>query len=102
MEMMDLLGKEVVELNGVLIGTVKNVMFDEKAWQVGSLDVQLNDDVAKEFEVKKVFRNYRIHLDVNLVQGIGDKITLKTSMEELMTSLSTSENPQQMTLINNP
>ena len=56
---MDLLGKEVVELNGSLIGTIKNVMFDEKAWQVGSFDVQLDENVAKEFEMKKVFRNYR-------------------------------------------
>jgi sporulation protein YlmC with PRC-barrel domain len=91
MDMMDLLGKEIVELNGSLIGTIKNVMFDEKAWAVGSLDVQLDENVAREFEMKKVFRNYRVPLDVNLVQGIGDKVTLKTSKEELMTLLATSE-----------
>jgi len=88
MDMMDLLGKEVVELNGSLIGTIKNVMFDEKAWQVGSLDVQLDENMAKEFEMKKVFRNYRIPLNVTYVQGIGDKVTLKTSKEELMTLLA--------------
>jgi len=90
MDMMDLLGKEVVELNGLLIGTIKNVTFDEKAWQVGSLDVQLDENVAKEFEMKKVFRNYRFSLDVAHVQGIGDKVTLKTSKEELMTLLAAS------------
>lgn len=89
--MMNLLGKEVIELNGGLIGIVKNVMFDEDAWRVGSFDVQLNEEVAKEFEMKKVFRNYRFPLDVNLVQGIGDKITLGTSKEELMTLLATLE-----------
>jgi sporulation protein YlmC with PRC-barrel domain len=89
--MMDLLGKEIVELNGSLIGTIKNVIFDEKAWSVGSLDVQLDENVAREFEMKKVFRNYRVPLDVNLVQGIGDKVTLKTSKEELMTMLAASE-----------
>ena len=89
--MMDLLGKEVVELNGSLIGTIKNVMFDEKAWQVGSLDVQLDENMAKEFEMKKVFRNYRIPLSVTYVQGIGDKVTLKTSKEELMVLLAASE-----------
>jgi sporulation protein YlmC with PRC-barrel domain len=91
MDMMNLLGKEVIELNGGLIGIVKNVMFDEDAWRVGSFDVQLNEEVAKEFEMKKVFRNYRFPLDVNLVQGIGDKITLGTSKEELMTLLATLE-----------
>jgi len=91
MDMMNLLGKEVVELNGSLIGTIKNVMFDEKAWQVGSLDVQLDENMAKEFEMKKVFRNYRIPLSVTYVQGIGDKVTLKTSKEELMALLAASE-----------
>ncbi len=91
MDMMDLLGKEIVELNGSLIGTIKNVMFDEKAWEVGSLDVQLDENVAREFEMKKVFRNYRIPLDVNIVQGIGDKVTLKVSKEELMGLLAASE-----------
>ncbi|MFI5421473.1 MAG: PRC-barrel domain-containing protein, partial [Nitrososphaerales archaeon] len=78
-------------MNGGVIGVVKNVMFDEGAWRVGSFDVQLNEEVAKEFEMKKVFRNYRFPLDVNLVQGIGDKITLRTSKEELMTLLATLE-----------
>jgi len=91
MDMMNLLGKEVVELNGSLIGTIKNVMFDEKAWQVGSLDVQLDENIAKEFEMKKVFRNYRFPLSVTHVQGIGDKVTLTTSKEELMTLLAASE-----------
>ena len=89
--MMDLLGKEVVELNGSLIGIIKNVMFDEKAWEVGSLDIQLDENMAKEFEMKKVFRNYRIPLSVTQVQGIGDKVTLKTSKEELMALLAVSE-----------
>ena len=91
MDMMNLLGKEVIELNGGLIGVVKNVVFDEDGWRVGSFDIQLNEEVAKEFEMKKVFRNFRFPLDVNLVQGIGDKITLKTSKEELMSLLATLE-----------
>jgi sporulation protein YlmC with PRC-barrel domain len=91
MDMMNLLGKEVVELNGSLIGTIKNVMFDEKEWHVGSFDVQLDENVAQEFELKKVFRNYRLPLSVLHVQGIGDKVTLKTSKEELMTLLAASE-----------
>ncbi len=97
---MDLLGKEVIDLNGLLIGTVKNVMFDEKAWMVGLFDVQLNDDMAKEFEMKKVFRNYRFPLDVNYVQGIGDKITLKIGKDELMSALLTPDNPPQLTTEN--
>jgi sporulation protein YlmC with PRC-barrel domain len=89
--MIDLLGKEVIEMNGSLIGIIKNVMFDEKAWEVGSLDIQLDENMAKEFEMKKVFRNYRIPLSVSYVQGIGDKVILKNSKEELMALLAASE-----------
>jgi sporulation protein YlmC with PRC-barrel domain len=76
--------KEVIGLNGWIIGTVKNVIFDEKTWQVGSLDVELAGDVAKEFEMKKIFRSTHIPLGVAHVQGIGDKVSLKTSKEDLM------------------
>ena len=91
MDMMNLLGKEVVELNGSLIGTIKNVMFDEKTWQIGSLDVQLDGEVAKEFEMQKIFRSTHILMNVTHVQGIGDKVSLKTSKEDLMAIAGTLE-----------
>ena len=91
MNMLDLMDKEVIGLNGWLIGTVRNVAFDENTWQIRSLDVQLDGDVAKEFEMKKVFRSTHIPLDVTHVQGIGDKVSLKTSKEELMALVGTLE-----------
>ena len=81
---LDLMDKEVIGLNGWVIGTVKNVMFDEKTWKIESFDVQLDGDVAKEFEMKKIFRSTHIPIDVRHVQGIGDKVALKTSKEDLM------------------
>jgi sporulation protein YlmC with PRC-barrel domain len=91
MEMVSLLGKEVVELNGSLVGIVKNVIFDEKTWEVWMFDVLLDKNMADEFEAKKLFKNFRIPLEVSYVQGIGDKIMLKTTKDELMTSLATKE-----------
>jgi len=91
MNILDLMDKEVIGLNGWVIGTVKNVMFDDKTWHIGSLDVQLDGDVAKEFEMKKVFRSTHILLDVTHVQGIGDKVSLKTSKEDLMALAGTLE-----------
>jgi len=88
---MDLLGKEVVEQNGSLVGMVNNVMFDEKIWQVGSLKVQLDEKMAAEFDAKKLFKNYLVDLDVIHVQGVGDRITLNKSKEELMIQLAKSE-----------
>ena len=37
--------------------------------------------------MKKLFRATHIPLDVDQVQGIGDKVTLKTSKEDLMTRI---------------
>ena len=34
MNMLDLMDKEVIGLNGWLIGTVRNVAFDENTWQI--------------------------------------------------------------------
>jgi sporulation protein YlmC with PRC-barrel domain len=96
MNILDLMDKEVIGLNGWVIGTVKDVMFDEKTWQIGSLDVQLDGDVAKEFEMKKVFRSTHIPLDVTHVQGIGDKVSLKTSKEDLMALVGTLEATSQV------
>ena len=88
MDMMDLLGKEVVDLNGSVIGVVKNAIFDQKMWQVLSLEVYLNDEIAKEFDLKKMFQSYLVLLEPAQIQGVGDKITLKTDRSELMTLLS--------------
>ncbi len=96
MNILDLMDKEVIGLNGWVIGTVKNVMFDEKTWKIGSLDVQLDGDVAKEFEMRKVFRSTHIPIDVTHVQGIGDKVALKTSKEDLMTLVGTLETSSQV------
>jgi sporulation protein YlmC with PRC-barrel domain len=83
MEMVSLLGKEVVELNGQVIGIIKNVLFDDNAWEVTSFDVELNKKTADELDAKKLFRNFRIPLSVELVQGIGDTVLLRTPKDEL-------------------
>jgi sporulation protein YlmC with PRC-barrel domain len=87
MEMFDVLGKEVVELNGSVMGLVKNVMFDEKTWEVTSLEVELNKKTADELDAKKLFQHFRVPVAVSFVQGIGDKVLLKGSAEDVMNAL---------------
>jgi sporulation protein YlmC with PRC-barrel domain len=96
LNILDIVDKEVIGLNGWIIGTVKNVNFDEKTWLVGSLDVELNGDVAKEFEMKKIFRSTHIPLGVAHVQGIGDKVSLKTSKEDLMALVASADVPSEI------
>ena len=93
MEMMDLLGKEVVNSSGTLIGIVKNVLFDDKLWQVVGFNIQLDEKIAQEFEMKKLFQNYLISIDVAHIGEVGEKITLKTDMDEIMTLLAAPKVP---------
>lgn len=85
--MLEALGKEVVELNGSVMGIVKNVLFDEKIWEVTFLEVELNKKTADELDAKKLFQHFRVPLAVSNVQGIGDKVLLKGSAEEIMGEL---------------
>jgi sporulation protein YlmC with PRC-barrel domain len=87
LNILDFVDKEVIGLNGWVIGTIKDVVFDEKTWKIGFLDVELDPEIAKEYDMKKLFRATHIPLDVDQVQGIGDKVTLKTSKEDLMTRI---------------
>jgi sporulation protein YlmC with PRC-barrel domain len=80
----DVLDKEVIGLNGWVIGTIKNADFDEKTMKVVDLDVLLDGDVAKEYGLKKIFGGTHVKMDVSHVQGIGDKVTLKVTKEDLM------------------
>ena len=91
--MLEVLGMEVVELNGSVMGLVKNVFFDEKIWEVTSLEVELNKKTADELDAKKLFRHFRIPVAVSYVQGIGDKVLLRGSAEEVMTALIAQDIP---------
>ena len=88
---MNLLGREVLESNGSLVGIVKNITFDEKNWQVQSFNVQLNEDTAKEFEVNKLIGSYAMAIDVTKVQAVGEKISLKLSKQDLKAVIVSSE-----------
>jgi sporulation protein YlmC with PRC-barrel domain len=75
--------KEVLGEKGRLIGKVKDGTVDDKTWQITSLEVELKGDVAKEFNLKKTFSSSSIPIDVQFVRGVGDKVMLKVSTEEV-------------------
>jgi sporulation protein YlmC with PRC-barrel domain len=78
-----LLGMEVVGNNGWLIGKVEDVIFSENSWQIDALDVRLEANIAKEFDMKRRFRKTHVRLNISNVQGIGDHVTLKTSKQDI-------------------
>ena len=93
LNILDFVDKEVIGLNGYVIGTTKNLIFDEKNWQIGLVDVELDPDIAKEYDMKKLFRSTRIAIEVGQVQGVADKVTLKTSKDELKIRIQAMEKP---------
>lgn len=74
---------EVVGSTGWQIGKVKDLVVDTKTWQVASLDVQLEKNIAEEFNLKHRFSRTHIPLSIDHIQSVGDKIVLKSSKEEV-------------------
>lgn len=74
---------EIVGANCWKIGKIKDVVVDPKNWQVTALDVELEKSVADEFSFKHRLSKTHVPLSVNHIQGIGDRVVLKSSKEEL-------------------
>ena len=76
-------GKPVLGSNGWKIGKAKDIVFDERTWRVLSLDVELEKDVAREFDMQTHFHKTHVEMNVSYIQAIGDAIILNTSKEDL-------------------
>jgi sporulation protein YlmC with PRC-barrel domain len=83
----DLEDKEVISKNGSAIGRSTNVIIDTKSWQLTSIEVALEGDVAEELDVKKHFRSTTVPLDIGEVASVGDKILLKSNKDEIFQRL---------------
>jgi sporulation protein YlmC with PRC-barrel domain len=79
----DLEAKEVVGKNGTLLGRSTNAIVDTATWKVNAIEVALDGEVAKELDVKKLFKSTTIPLQVGDIDAVGDKILLKTDKQEL-------------------
>jgi sporulation protein YlmC with PRC-barrel domain len=90
LEVSNLFDREVVGNNGSVIGRVRNLDLNEKSWQVESLIVELDDIVAKEFNLKKALRKTIVKILVTYVQAVGDKVILKEDKQKLMELVASS------------
>jgi len=79
-----LMGKRVIGANAYLLGEVHGADVDTGKWQVTHLHVSLTDEATRELGFKKPFLGaVVVCLPVNLIQAIGDVITLNKSIQEL-------------------
>lgn len=76
--------------NGSVIGRVRNLDLNDKTWQIESLVVELDDVVAKEFNMKKALRKTIVKILVIYVQAVGDKVILKADKQKLMELVASS------------
>jgi sporulation protein YlmC with PRC-barrel domain len=92
-----IMGVEVIESKGYKLGTVSDLQFDERNWKLTAFEVQLDDAVAKEHQLKRRFRKTRVFINVERVQSVGDKVILKGSKEDLLKLIATSSSAPGLT-----
>lgn len=85
--------KEVIESDGRLMGKVKDGVIDDKTWQITSLEVQLQGNVAKEFHLKKAFGSTTVPIETKFVGAVGDKVVLKGTAKEIGDSINAATTP---------
>jgi sporulation protein YlmC with PRC-barrel domain len=83
-----LLGKEVVGAGGFRIGKIKEIVFDEKSWCIGTLEVELDRSVAEEYQMKKLLARTSLMVDVSSVKAVGDHVLLSVTKPELRRMVS--------------
>jgi sporulation protein YlmC with PRC-barrel domain len=86
----EVVGKEVIESKGFNIGKISDVQLDENDWKVLALEVLLNKDVAEEHHLRHRFRRTKVLISVDHIQGVGDKIILKGSKDEILKLIASS------------
>jgi sporulation protein YlmC with PRC-barrel domain len=83
-----ILGKEVIGSGGWKIGKITELVFDENSWRIGSIEVVLDPEVAKEYEMKKLLSRTTINVDVSSVHAIGTHVILSITKPELREMIS--------------
>lgn len=80
----ELNNKKVVTADAFVLGEVQGGNVDSKNWQLVHIHVSLNDDASKQLKLKKPFMgSILVCMPVDLVQTVGDVITLKKNLDEL-------------------
>jgi sporulation protein YlmC with PRC-barrel domain len=85
-----IIGKEVIGSQGDKLGTVHDIQFDEKGWSVLAIGVQLEKEVADEYNLGRRFKKTQVLINVKHIQAVGDKVILTGSRKELLQLVTSS------------
>jgi sporulation protein YlmC with PRC-barrel domain len=86
------MGREVIGSQGEKLGVVHDLQFDEKGWMVLAIRVQLEKDIADQYNLGHRFKKTEVMIDVKHIQAVGDKVILSGSSKDLL-QLVTSPAP---------
>jgi len=84
MNPMLLRGKKIVGPEGDILGEMHDLHADFKTWQATAFHVILSEEAAAELNIKKPFlRKIIISLPTELIEAVGDVITLTAPIRNL-------------------
>lgn len=82
-------GVKVVAADGQIVGEVADLAVDCRTWQVESVQLKLNKDIADNLGVPRGnFRAATIDLPVRMIQSVGDTVLLSVPTAQLRPSVS--------------
>jgi sporulation protein YlmC with PRC-barrel domain len=74
---------EVITKKAFALGEVKGARVDTENWRITQLYVKLDDETATKLGFKKRFRSSIICMPVDMVEAVGNFITIGKSLDEL-------------------
>jgi sporulation protein YlmC with PRC-barrel domain len=87
MKFSELEGKDVISQDGRELGTLADVVLDTSSWHIERLVLKLARDLLEQFHMKRpLFGTQTIQIPVSHVSGVGDKVILHKTLEELTAS----------------
>ena len=81
-----LIGLQVVTSAAEILGEVKGANIDTKSWQMTELYVKLSNTAAEELNMKKRLGSSVVSIPVNVIQAVGNLVSLNKSMKDLENS----------------
>ncbi|MDR1993142.1 MAG: PRC-barrel domain-containing protein [Nitrososphaerota archaeon] len=90
----ELVGKDIIDSSGTVLGQVKGTKVSLKNWRVTHLKIKLSSQASEQLGFKKLFGSATVCLPVSLVSAVGDVITINSMLSELRQTAEITECPE--------
>ena len=88
----ELVGKNVANVQGHIIGSIQDVLVDTQAWQVCDVRVRVDKQTAKELGLKApLFGRLQILIDIRRVVSVADQVVVDIATDGFADYLQSRE-----------